>query len=91
MVRDFRRGLSELDRGRAGWLLPASPQLIGELAVEHVTSCTGVKSSWKRPAPPTPENVAAVMELYPVGERFFQEFTLRQVLLNAVENGCGPS
>jgi hypothetical protein len=40
------------------------------------------------PAPPTPENVAAVMELYPVGERFFQEFTLRQVLLNAAKNGC---
>jgi hypothetical protein len=27
-------------------------------------------------------------ELYPVGERFFQEFTLRQVLLNAAKNGC---
>ena len=42
-------------------------------------------------APPTLENVAAVMELYPVGERFFQEFTLRQVLLNAAKNGYGPS
>jgi uncharacterized phage protein (TIGR02218 family) len=31
------------------------------------------------------------MELYPVGERFFQEFTLRQVLLNAAKNGSGPS
>jgi hypothetical protein len=31
------------------------------------------------------------MQLYPVGERFFQEFTLRQVLLNAAKNGCGPS
>jgi hypothetical protein len=31
------------------------------------------------------------MELYPVGDRFFQEFTLRQVLLNAAKNGCGPS
>jgi hypothetical protein len=30
------------------------------------------------------------MELYPVGERFFQEFTLRQVLLNAAKNGSGP-
>jgi hypothetical protein len=38
-----------------------------------------------------PANVAAVMELYPVGERFFQEFTLRQVLLNAAKNGSGPS
>ena len=28
------------------------------------------------------------MELYPGGERFFQEFTLRQVLLNAAKNGC---
>jgi hypothetical protein len=36
----------------------------------------------------TPENIASVMELYPVGERFFQEFTLRQVLLNAAKNGC---
>jgi hypothetical protein len=31
------------------------------------------------------------VELYPVGERFFQELTLRQVLLNAAKNGCGPS
>ena len=37
------------------------------------------------------ENVAAVMEHYPAGERFFQEFTLRQVLLNAAKNGLGPS
>jgi hypothetical protein len=41
-------------------------------------------------APPTPKNIAAVMNLYPVGERFFQEFTLRQVLLNAAKNGSGP-
>ena len=31
------------------------------------------------------------MSLYPVGERFFQEFTLRQVLLNAAKNGSGLS
>jgi hypothetical protein len=37
------------------------------------------------------DNVAAVTELYQVGERFFQEFTLRQVLLNAAKNGSGPS
>jgi hypothetical protein len=43
------------------------------------------------PAPPTPENIAAAIELYPVGERFFQEFTLRQVLLNAAKNGSGLS
>jgi hypothetical protein len=65
-------------------------QLIRELAVRHVTSWTGVELGGG-PARPTPENIAAVMELYPVGERFFQEFTLRQVLLNAAKNGCGPS
>ena len=65
-------------------------QLIRELAIRHVTSWSGVELKGG-PAPPTPENIAAVMELYPVGERFFQEFTLRQVLLNAVKNGPGPS
>jgi hypothetical protein len=57
-------------------------QLIRELAVRHITSWTGVELGGGQ-APPTPENIAAVMELYPVGERFFQEFTLRQVLLTA--------
>ena len=65
-------------------------QLIRELAVRHITSWTGVELEGG-PAPPTPENIAAVMELYPVGERFFQEFTLRQVLLNTAKNGSGPS
>jgi hypothetical protein len=65
-------------------------QLIRELAVRHITSWTGVELG-AAPAPSTPENIAAVMELYPVGERFFQEFTLRQVLLNAAKNGSGPS
>jgi hypothetical protein len=65
-------------------------QLIRELAVRHIISWTGVELEGE-PAPPAPENIAAVMQLYPVGERFFQEFTLRQVLLNAAKNGCGPS
>jgi hypothetical protein len=65
-------------------------QLIRELAVRHITSWSGVQLEGG-PAPPAPENVAAVMELYPVGERFFQEFTLRQVLLNAAKNGSGLS
>jgi hypothetical protein len=62
-------------------------QLIRGLAVRHVTNWIGVELGGG-PAPPTPENIAAVMEIYPVGERFFQEFTLRQVLLNAAKNGC---
>jgi len=65
-------------------------QLIRELAVRHITAWTGAELEGG-PAPPTPENIAAVVELYPVGERFFQEFTLRQLLLNAAKNGSGPS
>jgi hypothetical protein len=64
-------------------------QLMRELAVRHIASWMGVEFGGG-PAPPTPENVAAVMELYPVGERFFQEFTLRQVLLNAAKNASEP-
>src|SRR5687768_3711978 len=51
-------------------------QLIRELAAQHITSGTGVDLEGG-PAPPTPENIAALMELYPVGERLFQEFTLQ--------------
>ena len=65
-------------------------QLIRELAIRHVTNWIGVDLGGG-PAPPTPSNIAAVMELYPVGERFFQEFTLRQVLLNAAKNGSALS
>jgi hypothetical protein len=65
-------------------------QLIRELAVRHIATWSGVELEGG-PAPPTPDNVAAVMDLYPVGERFFQEFTLRQVLMNSAKNGFGPS
>jgi hypothetical protein len=92
------------ERGEAGLALDGLPdlsaegerdgfyqaQLTHELAVRHVTRWTGVELEGG-PAPPTRKNIAAVMELYPVGERFFQEFTLRQVLLNAAKNGSGPS
>jgi hypothetical protein len=72
-------GLPDLaSDGERGGLYQA--QLIRELALRHLTAWTGVELEGT-PAPPTPENIAAVMELYPVGERFFQEFTLRQVLL----------
>jgi hypothetical protein len=82
-------GLPDLsaEAERAGFY---QAQLIRELAVRHITSWIGVELGGG-PAPPTPENIAAVMELYPVGERFFQEFTLRQVLLNAAKNAFGPS
>jgi hypothetical protein len=65
-------------------------QLIRELAARHIASWIGVKLEGG-PAPPTPENIAAVMDLYWVGERFFQEFTLRQVMLNAATTDAGPA
>ncbi|MEE3046481.1 MAG: hypothetical protein VX620_14620 [Pseudomonadota bacterium] len=64
--------------------------LIKELARRHIVGWDGVEGN-DGPADPTPENVAALMDLYPVGERFFQEFTLRQVLLTAAKNGSGLS
>ena len=86
--KDSGRRPDPLGRGERDGFYQA--QLIRDLAVRHITGWTGVELEGG-PAPPTPENIAAVMELYPVGERFFQEFTLRQVLLNAAKNGCGPS
>ena len=61
--------------------------LIKELASRHIASWSGIEDD----PPVMPENVAAVMSLYPVGERFFQEFTLKQVLLNAAKNASGLS
>lgn len=61
--------------------------LIKELAVRHIKEWSGIEDSPQI----TPENISAVMSLYPVGERFFQEFTLKQVLLNAAKNGSGLS
>jgi hypothetical protein len=46
-------------------------QLIRELAVRHITSWTGVELKGG-PTSPTAENIAAVMQLYPVGERFLR-------------------
>ena len=66
--------------------------LVHELAARHIVSWSGVLGAdGESAAPVTREAVAAVMELYPVGERFFQEFTLRQVLLNAAKNASRPS
>ncbi len=61
--------------------------LIKELAVRHITAWSGIEDGPEV----SPENVAAVMSLYPVGERFFQDFTLKQVLLTAAKNGSGLS
>lgn len=64
--------------------------LIYELATRHIKTLKGVELDGKE-APATPENIKAVMDLYPVGERFYQEFTLQQLLLNASKNALRPS
>jgi hypothetical protein len=46
-------------------------QLIRVLAARHITSWTGVELGGV-PAPPAPENIAAVMELYPVASASFR-------------------
>ena len=61
--------------------------LIHALAARHITAWSGIEDD----PPVTRENVAALMDLYPVGEGFFQEFTLRQVLLTAAKNASGTS
>ncbi len=61
--------------------------LIHSLAARHITVWSGIEDD----PPVTRENVAALMDLYPVGEQFIQEFTLRQVLLTAAKNVSGPS
>ena len=61
--------------------------LIHSLAARHITAWSGIEDD----PPVTRENVAALMDLYPVGERFIQEFTLRQVLLASAKNASGPS
>ena len=66
--------------------------LVKELAGRHVVAWQGVMDAdGEGDAPVTRENVAALMELFPVGDRFYQEFTLKQVLLTAAKNACGPS
>jgi hypothetical protein len=66
--------------------------LVQEMATRHITKWDGVTlADGETPAPVSREAAAAVLDLYPVGERFYQEFTLRQVLLNAAKNGSGPA
>ncbi len=56
--------------------------LISELANRHITHLIVQEQQ----APVTTENIKTVMDLYPVGERFFQLITVQQVILNASKN-----
>lgn len=61
--------------------------LIYELAFRHALELEVQGTA----APVTEENLQTIMDLYPVGERFFHEFTLHQVVLNAAKNAYGVS
>ncbi len=56
--------------------------LIDALAKAHIISWSGIEGE---PAV-NDKNIVALMALYPVGERFFTEFTLKQILLNSAKN-----
>jgi hypothetical protein len=66
--------------------------LVQELAAGHIVAWSGVTGAdGEGKAPITREAIVAVLDLYPVAERFFSEFTLRQVMLNAAKNASGLS
>ena len=64
--------------------------LLQELALSHIIEWQGVSLNDK-PAPINAETIRAVMELYPLGEKFLSELTLKQMLLNAAKKESGPS
>ena len=53
--------------------------LIHALAARHITAWSGIEDD----PPVSRENVAALMDPYPVGERFIQEFTLSSPLIKS--------
>lgn len=86
--REIEKAESGLDKETRDGLYQA--HLIYELATHHIKALKGVGLDGKE-AEATPENIKAVMDLYPVGERFYQEFTLQQLLLNFSKNVSRPS
>ncbi|MGN7613049.1 hypothetical protein ACQZV8_13300 [Magnetococcales bacterium HHB-1] len=66
--------------------------LTKELAMRHIISWDGVIGPDGRSnATINEQNIATLMDIYPIGERFFEAFTMKQVLLNAAKNCLGFS
>ena len=60
--------------------------LIEELAISQIAAWQGVADeTGEKSADVTPENVKALMALYPIGERFFAAITLKQMLMHAAK------
>ncbi|MGN7613050.1 hypothetical protein ACQZV8_13305 [Magnetococcales bacterium HHB-1] len=65
--------------------------LIYELAAQHVTSWEGVTLDGKTTAPLNRDNLIALMDRHPFGERFYEQIILAQMLLEKAKNGSTPS
>ena len=85
--KEIEKADSEHDKETRDGLYQA--HLIYELATRHVKTLKGVELDGKE-APATPENIRAVMDLYPVGESFYNQFTFQQALMTLSKNVSSP-
>lgn len=81
--KEIEKSGGELDKEIRDGLYQA--HLIYELATRNVKAMKGVELNGAE-APATSENIRAVMDLYPVGERFYYEFTFQQTLMTLSKN-----
>jgi len=64
-----------------------SQELIAQLGIRHIKSWSGVLGEDDKDAELTPDAIKALFDVYPVADRFFQEITVKQLLVNAAKNG----
>lgn len=66
--------------------------LIKELAMRQILSWAGVEDpAGGTDAPLTPENICALMEVYPIGELFYTSLTVKYYLMVAAKEECGTA
>lgn len=93
-IEEIEKSLADVEA--AGFLPEDSPDLsdtdereglyreflIKEMAVRHIVGWQGViDNAIDEPVAVTPENIRAVVKQFPVGELFYQKFTMHQTLL----------
>lgn len=66
----------------------AMARAIGAVAI---LEWEGIADAGGYPVPPTRENVAAVMDIYPIFERFQLEYVAKGLVLESEKNGSAPS
>lgn len=65
--------------------------LIKAVARLAIVAWEGVVDAEGRPAEPTPENIDALLDLYPIAESFERDYLGPVFLLDAEKNGFAPS